>query len=308
VDGVLKRGSRRAALKQFWAPQNDLALGMSTIGTTSRLVQSDGADVWVANNGNDTVSRVRGSDGKLLETWTGATDAYAPLVAAGRVFVAGATSPGRLYRIDPTQPAGVVTTVASNLGNAPIDIAFDGFRIWTVNASGGSVSIVTPALATPWPVTTLTAGFTGPYGMLYDGANVWITDNSAGTLLKLDGVGAVLQTVTVGALPSHPVFDGANIWTPSFGPQSVSVVRASNGALLATLTGNGLNTPSVAAFDGQRVLVVNVMGDSVSLWKAADLSPLGAFSMGTSSSPVGACSDGVNFWITLFTSNQLARF
>ena len=39
---------------------------------------------------------------------------------------------------------------------------------------------------------------------------------------------------------------------------SVSVVRASNGAVLATLTGNGLSNPMVAAFDGQRVLVIEL--------------------------------------------------
>jgi len=308
VDGVLRRGSRRAALKQFWAPQNDLALGMTTVGDGARLVQSDGADIWVANSVADTVSRVRGSDGKLLETWTGALDAYAPLVASGRVFVTGSAIPGRLYRIDPTQTAGVVTTVASNLGDSPVDIAFDGSRIWTANAGGGSVSIVTPAVATPWPVTTLTTGFTTPFGMLYDGSNVWVTDFSAGTLLKLDGVGAVLQTVTVGAQPTHPVFDGTNIWVPNAGPESVSVVRASNGSVLATLTGNGLADPFVAAFDGQRVLVANVAGSNVSLWKAADLAPLGSFSLGTGSTPSGACSDGVNFWITLPGTDKLARF
>jgi hypothetical protein len=36
---------------------------------------------------------------------------------------------------------------------------------------------------------------------------------------------------------------------------------------------------------------------------------LGAFLVGTSlSQPVGACSDGVNFWITMQASGQLARF
>jgi hypothetical protein len=44
----------------------------------------------------------------------------------------------------------------------------------------------------------------------------------------------------------------------------------------------------------------------VSLWKAADLTPIGSFS--TSTEPFGACSDGINFWIILNITNQLARF
>jgi hypothetical protein len=69
-----------------------------------------------------------------------------------------------------------------------------------------------------------------------------------------------------------------------------------------------LNAPSVAAFDGQRVLVTNFIGDSVSLWKAADLTPLGSFPTGTNTKPLGACSDGIDFWIVLSNVNQIARF
>jgi hypothetical protein len=44
--------------------------------------------------------------------------------------------------------------------------------------------------------------------------------------------------------------------------------------VLAKLTANGLNSPSQAAFDGERILVTNIFGDSVSLWRATDLAPL----------------------------------
>jgi len=250
---------------------------------------------------------VRGSDGKLLETWTGAFSASGVLVARGRVFVTASFNPGNLYMIDPSQPAGAVTTVASDLGSIPVGIAFDGSGIWTANF-GSSVSIVTPGATIPWTVTTVTAGFTAPVGVLYDGSNIWVADFTAGTLLKLSASGAVLQTVTVNSHPESPMFDGANIWAPNAGGW-VSVVRASSGAVLQTLTGNGLIGPAAAAFDGQRVLVTNA-NDTVSLWKAADLTPLGFLSTGAGTSPFAACSDGVNFWITLrgASANQLARF
>jgi hypothetical protein len=180
------------------------------------------------------------------------------LSAIGRIFVAGEAA--KLYRIDPRQPAGAVTTVASNLGVFPLGIAYDGSRIWTSNA-GGSVSIMTPAATIPWTVTTVTAGFFTPGGAHYDGANIWITNEIPGTLVKLDPAGAILQTVTVGAKPQISIFDGSNIWVPNKNSASISVVRASNGAILATLTGNGLNFPLGAAFDGQRILVPNPLGD-----------------------------------------------
>jgi hypothetical protein len=156
-------------------------------------------------------------------------------------------------------------------------------------------------------VTTVTTGFGGVYGAVFDGANVWVTDVGANKLFKLDSAGAILQTVTVPATPHQPVFDGANIWVPT-SSSAVAVIRASNGATLATLTGNGLGTGYTAAFDGQRVLVTNIFENSVSLFKAADLTPLGSFPTGAGSNPVGACSDGINFWVVLSNTNRLARF
>ena len=306
VDGVLKRGSQRAALKQFWTIQGATNLGLTTVGFAPQLVESDGLDLWVANFLGASVSRVRASDGKLLETWTGASNALGVLPAMGMVFATRQNIPGSLYRIDPSQAAGVVTTVASNLGVLSSGIAFDGSRIWTANL-GGSVSIVTPGASIPWTVTTVTAGFSAPFGAVHDGANIWVTDNVAGTLLKLDAAGVILQTVTIGSTPQFPVFDGTHIWVPNFGSSSVSVVRASSGTVLATLTGNGLASPQAAAFDGQRALITN-FGNSVSLWKAADLTTIGTSSTGAGTNPLGACSDGVDFFITLVNSDQLARF
>jgi hypothetical protein len=308
MDQSLKRGSRRAALKQFWTPTSADGLGLTTVGSQTHLVESDGADLWVANGVSNTVSRVRASDGKLLETWTGATDAFGVLAAKGLIFVTG-RSAGNLYQIDPTQPAGAVTTLAISLGTAiPTGIAFDGARIWTTNEQG-SVCIVT---LNPLSVTTVTAGFNFTYGILYDGANIWVTDSqggsSPGNLFKLDSNGAIIQTVTVGIDPAFPVFDGTNIWVLNDISNTVTVVRASTGAVLATLSGNGLNFPQTAAFDGERILVTNALGNSVSLWKAADLSPLGSVSTGASTHPLGACSDGLNFWITLSSTGKLARF
>jgi hypothetical protein len=307
VDGVLKRGGRRAILDQFWTTQNATVLGVTTVGSFPEQVKADGKDVWVSNGGDNTVSRVRASDGKLLESWTGADTPGALLSAMGRIFVTGSGTPGKLFRIDPSQPAGAVTTVASNLGVDAYGIAFDGSRIFTGNiGEPGSVSIVTPGATIPWTVTTVTAGFSSVFGVLYDGANVWAADTDF--LFKLDSAAGILQTVTVGAAPGFPVFDGANIWVPNRNSNSVTVVRASTGAVLSTLTGNGLGTPMAAAFDGQRVLVTNNSGKSVSLWKAGDLTALASVGLGGATEPGGACSDGIHFWVALGPTNQIARF
>lgn len=309
MDQSLKRGSTRASLNQFWTPMSANGFGLTSVGIGPEAVESDGVDLWVANLTSATVSRVRASDGKLLDTWTGASGAFTLLAAKGRIFVTGQATSGNLYEIDPTQPAGVVTPLLNTLPDAPRAIAFDGARIWMTTA-GGVYSVT----LNPLVVTTVTTGFINPLGVLYDGANIWVTDvgTAPGSLLRLDSNGAVIQTVSVGTFPYFPVFDGTNIWVPNLSANSVTVVRASTGAVLATLTLNGLNGPRTAAFDGERILVTNPNGESVSLWKAADLSALGSVSTGSGIAPYGACSDGLNFWITLADPNgntdRLARF
>jgi hypothetical protein len=306
VDRVTAR--RRAPLGQLWTPLGDKVVGVTTIGANPLHPRSDGLDVWVTIPSSASVTRVRGSDGAVLGTWTGAPGAVQTLIAMGRVFVAGGSGgSGRLYRIDPAQPPGAVTTLATNVGSGSTSLTFDGSRIFTSDLSGGSISIIQPGTTLPWGVGTITLGFTQPNGMLFDGANVWVTDPGHNTLLKLSDTGAILQTVTVGEGPYHPVFDGTNIWVPNLAANSVSVVRASNGSVLATLTGNGLTEPYEAAFDGERTLVTNAQ--DVSLWRAADLTAIG-------SRPVvapgvvlgGACSDGQYFWIAVSGSNKLVRF
>jgi hypothetical protein len=311
LDQSLRRGSRRGALNQWAIPISVSLTGKITVGDYPQRVACDGADLWVANGVSATVSRVRASDGKLLETWTEAFQARGVVVARGRVFVTGATLPSRVYVIDPKQPAGEVTTLADDLGDDSGDgIAFAGYYIWTANDH--SVSRVDPGTSA---VTNYTTGFSDPEGMIYDGSNIWVTDFGDDTIKKLNSNGSVVSTIVAGDRPSHPIFDGMNIWVPNGGSDSVTVVRVkdsqgnplTNPFVLATLTGNGLDLPVSAAFDGERILVTNYVGGSVSLWKAADLSPLG-FATGAPGAR-GACSDGLNFWITLDGfPGKLARF
>jgi hypothetical protein len=55
--------------------------------------------------------------------------------------------------------------------------------------------------------------------------------------------------------------------------------------------------------------VVNSFGNSVSLWKASHLNPPGSVSItNLAARPLGACSDGLSFWITLNGKGKPVRF
>lgn len=303
----LKRGSRRGALDQWATPTSLSVTGKTAVGTAPRGVRSDGADLWVANVSpvSQTVSRVRASDGKLLETWTNAVDPEDVLVARGRIFVCGRRTPGLLYVIDPKLAPGAVTLLSNTLLGAPSYLAFDGFSIWAgcadglckVNPNTGGVTVFADSDLNS-RITSLT----------FDGTYMWAgksTAFSSDKILKVDLNGNVLQSVTVDKSPLGIVFDGINLWIPNLLSDSITVVRTKDGSgnplptafVVATLTGNGLNGPVGAAYDGERIAVINSGADSISLWRAADLVPLGAITGATD--PSGICSDGVNFWIAL---------
>lgn len=55
VDGVLRRGSRRALLNQFWTTQDTDLLGLTTVGSNPSL---DGSRIWTANGIGGSVSIV----------------------------------------------------------------------------------------------------------------------------------------------------------------------------------------------------------------------------------------------------------
>jgi YVTN family beta-propeller protein len=314
-DQGLARSSRRAALEQWWTPQTPVSLQTILLPAGSpQFCKADGSNIWVTTLGA-TVVQLDAGTGNNLNHWAGATAAAGVLVAAGKVFAVGATSGGgSLYVLDPTQlPAGSVTLAAGGLGgpsSSTIGLAFDGTNIWTTNyIPPGSLSIITPGPSTPYAVSTLTSGaISAPNGILFDGTSIWVTDFLLGTVLKIDPTtNGILVVTPVGTNPGFPAFDGANIWVPNTGSNSVSVVQASTGTLVATIASgpkNKLNQPSAASFDGERVLVTNEGNNTVTVFKAADLSFIANVSTGPLT-PTAACSDGINFWID---ANDLLRF
>jgi hypothetical protein len=297
----LTRTSWRAAAEQWWLPQNSTGLLIAYPGAAPVLCKPDRDSIWVA--AGDTVVRFDANTGATLATFTGAVNAYGVLVVGQLVYVTGNTSPGAVYFINTQSSGGAVGKLGTpGIGAFPKGIAFDGANIWTANGDG-SVSIIPPSHV----VQTVT-GFIQPFGMVFDGTNMWTTDLGANFLDQLDASGNILQRISTGAGPAFPVFDGANIWVPNSNDSTVTVVQASTGAIVASIgSGFGLDQPATAAFDGVRILITNQNSATATLFKAADLSLIGNVSL-PGATPYGACSDGLNFWVTLNGAGALARF
>ena len=54
-------------------------------------------------------------------------------------------------------------------------------------------------------VQSFTTDFSEAWGILLDGAHIWVADNGDDTLKRLNSDGSVAQT-NVGSNPQHPIF------------------------------------------------------------------------------------------------------
>ena len=290
-------------MDQFWTSQNSSVLGLTTVGTTPNYLRSDGTDVWVSNSPR-TISRVRASDGKLLETWTGAAAAREQLVGDGENLRGGIWQP-RPALPDRSLTAGRTRDDGrEHAGCVPFGIGFDGGRIWTAN--NGRVRFDRDARRDdPVDGHDRHRGLDNPSG----------SSTTAATSGSRTKRGDAAQARRRGSDPpdGHPWRGSAVSGLRRLehlgsrrGHAEGAVVRASTGALLATLTGNG-----IASLRGGVRRPADPGRDSRQRRFALEggrLEPIGAFPLGAGVDARGACSDGVNFWIAFHTPGQIARF
>ncbi len=84
-----------------------------------------------------------------------------------------------------------------------------------------------------------------PAGVAFDGASIWVTNSDSNTVTKLRASdGAVLGTFSAGSNPIGMAFDGANIWVANNGSNTVTKLRASDGVCVGTCTFSVGNYPT----------------------------------------------------------------
>jgi sugar lactone lactonase YvrE len=145
-------------------------------------------------------------------------------------------------------------------------------------------------------LTTTVPMPTNPTGVVFDGANIWMSANGAGQVVKLRASdGAKLGTFAVGLAPMGLAFDGANIWVANSNSSTVSKLRASDGKVLGTFNSGG-EMPWYLAFDGQNIWVTNEGNTTLSELKAADGSIVATYH--EKHGVTGIAFDGTYMWVS----------
>src|SRR6185369_16632086 len=98
---------------------------------------------------------------------------------------------------------------------------------------------------------------TSPFGVAFDGANIWVTNFDSNNVTKLSTSGFPLGSYPTGSNPWGVAFDGTNIWVANSGG---SVTKLStSGTVLGTYSvpGGSIYPSYNVAFDGTNIWITN---------------------------------------------------
>jgi hypothetical protein len=192
------------------------------------------------------------------------------------------------------------------LGDSPqslVDgILFDGQYLWAgiKNPDGGVVE----KLTTSGTVISTTGIGTTPDSMVYDGANVWVTNYNSGTVSVVSSGGQLLATIpipgatTLPGAPSNPegmAFDGHYVWVANQ-YDHVAKIDATSYAVVGNYAVG--RAPQAVAYDGTYIWVAN--GNSNAVWTLdpATGQPAGGHAYRTGYYPTDLLYDGTNMWVS----------
>ncbi|WP_394694383.1 beta-propeller fold lactonase family protein [Hyphobacterium sp.] len=180
-------------------------------------------------------------------------------------------------------------------------------------AQGTTISVVDLDTAMRTDVWDL-GGNRGPHGIWVspDGAYVWATTETSGTVIELSSATGELTNVwETGQRVSHqlvPTPDGSKLYIANIGSGSVTVIDRASGEVTTVPTGAGAEGIDVSP-DGTEVWVTNRAANTISVIDVATDTVLESFSSG-GTLPIRAkfTPDGSEVWISNGTSNQVAVF
>ena len=144
----------------------------------------------------------------------------------------------------------------------------------------------------PVMMTTYSGLGGSPYGIAFDGTNMWTANPYDSSVTKITPTGGMTTYKGTGNRPYSIAFDGTNMWTANWGDSSVTKITPTG--VMTTYSGTG-RYPEAIAFDGTNMWTANA-NDSISSVTRITLTGTMTTYKGTGIGPVGIAFDGINMW------------
>lgn len=299
--------------------------GSATIASFSGplSITRSGANLYVADTGNNTVRKIAISDG-TVSTVAGKATSYglANGIGASARFDGpeGVTTDGtNLYVTDSRNntirkiviSTGEVSTIAGTAGNGgsadgtgssasffrPIGITTDGTNLYVADSGNETIRkiVISSGVVTTLAGTALNRGssdgigpsasFFGPCGITTDGTNLYVTDSSNSTIRKIViSTGAV--STFAGNAGSVGAIDGTATTARFWSPQGITF-DGSN--LYVTDGGNNNTIRKIVASSG---VVTTIAGTAGTTGATDGIGVAASFSQ-----PNGIATDGINLYV-----------
>ncbi|NDJ85085.1 MAG: SH3 domain-containing protein [Chloroflexi bacterium] len=199
-------------------------------GSFPRAMAFDGELVWVANWGDNSITRLSVADGTVIDTLTERIgEGPVAMAWVGRrmwVAIHGANDV-RTFLSDGSydQVFGLTHGI-----NVPVALLYESANdsMWIVNQGVGEVpgSVVQIEIQTGlfnrYPVGRF------PTAITYDGKRIWVANGLDNSLSVLDAeTGEAVATIAVNAFPISLAFDGIHVWVSHY-DGSIKAIRSSD--------------------------------------------------------------------------------
>ena len=217
-------------------------------------------------------------------------------------------------RVKKLGSSGVVRS-STNVGIAPLEMAYDGARVWVTDYTSSDVTVVSADGAVVKSFAL--PAHANPEGIVFDGTYIWVANNGVGSTLsntvsKYDpGTLTLVANYPVGLNPDGLAFDGTYLWVTNSNSNNVVKLDRRSGAILRTYpTGD---FPLSIIFDGKNLWIANgadaddgsFVTGSVTRLRAYGGINLGTFPLG--STVRGLAYDGSAIWACSSVDNTFTR-
>lgn len=145
-----------------------------------------------------------------------------------------------------------------------------------------------------------------PFGITFDGANLWVTNAGSDSVTKMTTNGAILATyhTGMGSSVANAFFAGTNIWVQNDHSNTITALRVSDGAVVGTYPA-GTGPQGKMAFDGTYLWIPNVYGNAVTKLRVSDGATVATYAVG--SFPISTTYDGEHIWVANANSNNVMK-
>jgi YVTN family beta-propeller protein len=228
----------------------------------------DGADVYVTNLGDGTVSVIDTATNTVASTTavSGPLDVAVSPDGATAYVVTNTNGPDALSVVD-TATNTVVDTIV--VGNDPVGVAVspDGTTVFVTNADDATVSVIDTATNTVAATITVGPGSARDVAVSPDGATAYVTNPVGGVVSVIDtATNTVTTTIAVGDNPSRVAVspNGATAYVTNENG-TVSVIKTATNTVIATVTVGDSPYDVAVSPDGDFAYVTNIDDDTVSV-------------------------------------------